>query len=650
MTVQYSVQKMVSDGTLSTFVLGIQYLQRNDVYLRIAGEETPQSGALSGYTWSFVDNTTIKITPVVPNGVEVVVYRRTDIDAMYNIYSQNAQFDEATIDENNEQLLFIAQEYLEQGIPGAGVESLEYINTVLGINYYRFRLTDGSVTPPFGVPDGTDVLRNDLLGVAGVSLIGSASYADVRAYTGAATKVSVYGRTNIFDRASGVFAVDTSDTTSTDNAGTILVDVLGRRWKRLFSGAAMATWFGAATGANSAAAIQNAVNSHQVVYVEGHESDSYLIESKVSVPTGRTLKGCGEKTRLSKVFNGDAFDSGELSLLKDFVLLGNGQTYTGRGVIITTGANAPDRGRQVLDNVRILDTQSYCVDYVNDGAPAIGYRSVLKHCDFRVYNNTVPAVRWPDEPTTGGNRKIIDCDAASGPLLDTGGCDNGTVSECVAGANIASAIPSVIFRAGAKKITFTGNRLASGGINTDIKGENHTFAGNIVAGPVSVNTAAKGIRFDSSNVVDGQVTNNSTSKDCFVDIGSSNYVPGWFGTVTNPVIGNGSLIGRYSVTGRRVTVEILASMGPTTTFGSGIWSFSAPFAASNSPQGNPVEYVGSCYALNSGVNFQVGAAFLGPGSSSIKLVFGGASNLAGNTNPFVWKNGDYMRLSISYSI
>lgn len=163
MAVQYSIQKMVSDGTLSTIALGIQYLQRNDIYIRIAGEETPQSGAPSGYTWSFINNTTLKILPVVPNGVEVVVYRRTDVDAMYNVYSQNAQFDEATIDENNQQLLYIAQEYLEQGIPGAGVASFEYVDTVNGINYYRFKLTDGSYTPTFGVPDGTDVLRTELL-------------------------------------------------------------------------------------------------------------------------------------------------------------------------------------------------------------------------------------------------------------------------------------------------------------------------------------------------------------------------------------------------------------------------------------------------------------------------------------------------------
>ena len=172
MTTEYSIQKMVSDGTLSTVVLGVQYLERNDIYIRIGGEDVTQSGSSTGYTWYFVDNTTLKINPVVPTGVEVYIYRRTDTSNMYNIYSQNAQFDESTVDENNQQLLFIAQEYLEQGIPGAGISSLEYINTVAGINYYRFSLTDGSYTPPFGVPDSTVQLRTELIAPTGAGLIG----------------------------------------------------------------------------------------------------------------------------------------------------------------------------------------------------------------------------------------------------------------------------------------------------------------------------------------------------------------------------------------------------------------------------------------------------------------------------------------------
>ena len=170
-----SIQNMVSDGTLSTIVLGVQYLQRNDVYLRIDGVETPQSGAPSGYTWSFLDNNTIRVLPVVPTGVEVMVYRRTDVDEMYNVYSQNAQFDESTIDENNQQLLYIAQEYFEQGVPALLITSVEYSREDTVSMYYRLKLSDGSYTAEFAVPKGGaagfEALRRSYTD-AGLTLVG----------------------------------------------------------------------------------------------------------------------------------------------------------------------------------------------------------------------------------------------------------------------------------------------------------------------------------------------------------------------------------------------------------------------------------------------------------------------------------------------
>lgn len=172
MTVQYSIQKLVSDGSLSTVVLGIQYLERNDIYMRIGGEDITPSGSSTGYTWYFVDNTTLKINPVVPVGVEVHIYRRTDTSNMYNIYSQNAQFDESTVDENNQQLLFIAQEYLEQGIPGAGVQEVVYISETPTEYLYRIRLTDGGLTPEFSIPkQNTDILGYNYLGPYAAGLV-----------------------------------------------------------------------------------------------------------------------------------------------------------------------------------------------------------------------------------------------------------------------------------------------------------------------------------------------------------------------------------------------------------------------------------------------------------------------------------------------
>ena len=163
MAVQYSTQSVVSDGTLSTIVLGIKYVLRANIYLRIDGVETPQTGAPSGYTWSFLDATTIRVLPVVPTGITVEVYRRTDITGMYNVFSQNAQFDEWTIDENNTQLLYIAQEYLEQDLNGVGIASLEYVRSAPGYEIYRFQRGNGTYSPEFPVPTDTSALETHKL-------------------------------------------------------------------------------------------------------------------------------------------------------------------------------------------------------------------------------------------------------------------------------------------------------------------------------------------------------------------------------------------------------------------------------------------------------------------------------------------------------
>lgn len=332
-----SIQKIVSDGTLSTVVLGIEYLQRNDIYMHIGGVETPQSGAPSGYTWSFLDNNTIRVLPVVPAGVEVVVYRRTDLDAMYNIYSQNAQFDENTIDENNQQLLYIAQEYFEQGVQAQLVEGVEYVHEDTVNMYYRLKLSGDKYTAEFPIPKGgaagfdalrrtyleaglnlvvgsfetggvlrnpTDVLlhnvtakayawsgvfpkvvasgstptplgsggwfdrtnltlRSEISDIDGAGLIGSMSYAQLRAYSGPQTTVNVWGISNVFDGAAGTFKINTSDTTSADNGGTILVDASGRRWYRQYYEDISTRWFGSQgnDSADDTAAISAALSA-----------------------------------------------------------------------------------------------------------------------------------------------------------------------------------------------------------------------------------------------------------------------------------------------------------------------------------------------------------------------------------------------------
>lgn len=57
--------------------------------------------------------------------------------------------------------------------------------------------------------------------------------------------------------------------------------------------------------------------------------------------------------------------------------------------------------------------------------------------------------------------------------------------------------------------------------------------------------------------------------------GWTTFTPTWTGATTNPVIGNGSISGKYrrSATSDIVHFWIYILMGSTTTYGSGVWRF-----------------------------------------------------------------------------
>lgn len=60
------------------------------------------------------------------------------------------------------------------------------------------------------------------------------------------------------------------------------------------------------------------------------------------------------------------------------------------------------------------------------------------------------------------------------------------------------------------------------------------------------------------------------------------YTPTWSSTGTAPVLGNGTISGRYMKVGRTVTVNVNLVTGSTTTYGSGNYNFSLPVAAASS--------------------------------------------------------------------
>lgn len=72
---------------------------------------------------------------------------------------------------------------------------------------------------------------------------------------------------------------------------------------------------------------------------------------------------------------------------------------------------------------------------------------------------------------------------------------------------------------------------------------------------------------------------NTHLRDNLNAIGTwASYTVSWTASTTNPVLGNGTLSGKYIQAGKLVIVEILLTAGSTTTFGSGLMSLSLPAA------------------------------------------------------------------------
>lgn len=145
------------------------------------------------------------------------------------------------------------------------------VKNAAGVSQYT---ADDLVGAAGGVIDAT--LRPDLAATGGAARIGydgltaqdvfdSArpmwDYTALGNYTGRATSIRITKQ-----GIAGYFTRDDADTTSAANGGTVILDALGRRWKRLTDGSRVKTnWFTGGTGAfglgNYAAALQAAIDA-----------------------------------------------------------------------------------------------------------------------------------------------------------------------------------------------------------------------------------------------------------------------------------------------------------------------------------------------------------------------------------------------------
>jgi len=123
----------------------------------------------------------------------------------------------------------------------------------------------------------------------------------------------------------------------------------------------------------------------------------------------------------------------------------------------------------------------------------------------------------------------------------------------------------------------------------------------------------------------------------------TSYTPTWTASVTNPVLGDGTIDGRYKQFGKIVHFYINILMGSTTTFGTGDWRVSLPVASQNN-----FNVIANVMYLDNTTQWYEGSALNAFTGSTTTLTMYYTNTTASNITPFNWAAGDYLVITGTY--
>lgn len=117
----FSIQRAVSDGTMTLLPVSIEYFDREEISVLF-------DGVLNARQWAWVGTVdkTLSFTPAVDNAVEVMIVRSTDLAELRHQFSLGAQFTAESLDESLLQILHIAQEAKEGSNLGEIFQNLNF--------------------------------------------------------------------------------------------------------------------------------------------------------------------------------------------------------------------------------------------------------------------------------------------------------------------------------------------------------------------------------------------------------------------------------------------------------------------------------------------------------------------------------------------
>lgn len=141
-----STQTAVSDGTLSTLPLSIDYFERSEISVYLDDVYAP----LTEWAWVGTTDRTITFTPTLTVGRTVKVVRNTLATGLRHTFSEGAQFRPSVLDDNFVQLLRLI---LENGI-GADPDN----SAILAAIYGAFAAPGGSLLSGYSAGSGVGMV------------------------------------------------------------------------------------------------------------------------------------------------------------------------------------------------------------------------------------------------------------------------------------------------------------------------------------------------------------------------------------------------------------------------------------------------------------------------------------------------------------
>lgn len=319
-----SYQRVVSDGTLVLLPLSIEYQSRGEISVYINDVRiAPGSGP---WSWVGTTSTSISFSPAVPNTQVVYVIRKTSIDEALHIFEEGAQFIASSLDDNFEQLVHAVQDMREVAdsglpVPPEGIQSFQGRTTpdaivtqadIEALGFVTGGGLPGAVVETFNTRSGAvTLMAGDISAALGyvpaaATATSPASIAALRAAPSGAVNGSTTVTRGYYlpgDGGGSEYFRDTSDVTSSDNGGSVIVATDGGRWKLAKGTVYSARQFGTkgdssygVPGTDDTVALQRLITYCMLTGTRGYiPAGRYRCTNQLNIPENCYLYGDGWK-------------------------------------------------------------------------------------------------------------------------------------------------------------------------------------------------------------------------------------------------------------------------------------------------------------------------------------------------------------------